>query len=64
LELTVSKTSNLLKEKVKHGNKKNKKKNKRAAYKKNRRFMPEDGMLQERFDRPDRLSIVLQILVI
>jgi hypothetical protein len=26
--------------------------------------MPEDGMLQERFDRPDRLSIVLQILVI
>jgi len=50
---------------VKHGNKKNKtKKNKRAAYKKNRRLMPEDGMLQERFDRPDRLSIVLQILVI
>ena len=40
------------------------KKNKRAAYKKNRRFLPEDGMLQERFDRPDRLSIVLQILVI
>jgi hypothetical protein len=63
LELTVSKTSNLLKEKVKHGNKKNKKKQE-SCIQKNRRFMPEDGMLQERFDRPDRLSIVLQILVI
>jgi hypothetical protein len=45
LQMKVQQTSNLLKEKVKHGNKKNKKTRELQTFiKKNRRFKPEDGM--------------------